>query len=350
MAARRYPPDVYSGTETVFANLYQRARKEHDVRLVVGWTRSRDLVPPEAVAVRLKDKNKGRAWASMSRAIFKEVRSWKPDVVLSNSIEVPPTGVPTACIVHDLNFGRSNGGMSERLKAQFYAVRARALQSVITVSGASSRALVAAGVPEERIRVVHNGVDVDAFSPMEVNRADGRVHFAYPSRILPGKGQHLAIDAIARLSRPLKKKAHLTIVGAVADPVYLDQLRVQAHNQPVTFATDVPEIVPYYQRADVIVYPTVMEEGFGFTGVEGMACGKPVIWFDQPAVREATGGIGVPVDRGDVVGLRDAMAQLISNEERRRELGVVGRAYAVEHLSWAGVWSRYAEVLQSIAR
>lgn len=349
MAARRYPPDVYSGTETVFANLYHWARQHHEVRLVVGWTRARDLVPPEAVAVCLKDKRKAVAWALMARAIFSEVRRWKPDVVLSNSIEVPPMGVSTACIVHDLNFGRAEGGYVDRLKAHFYAMRARSLETVITVSGASARALVAAGVPEGRIRVVHNGVDVNYFSPVDRTGED-TVRFTYPSRILPGKGQHLAIDAIARLPAKYKRRAHLTIVGAINDPVYLDQLRVQAFNQPVTFALNVPEIGPYYQDADVIVYPTVMEEGFGFTAVEGMACGKPVIWFDQPAVREATGGIGLPVDRGDVMGLRDAMLQLIKSPEDRARLGTAGRQYAVNNLSWERVWEQYEAALQALGR
>lgn len=351
MAARRYPPDVYSGTETVFANLYQRAREHHEVRLVVGWTRSRDLVPAEAVAVRLKGRSKARAWAAMSQAIFSEARRWKPDVILSNSIEVPPTGFPTACIVHDLNFGRSDGGLSSRLKAQFYAARARSLDTVITVSGASARALVAAGVPEGRIRVVHNGVDTDYFQPTPPRgEDDGIVRFAYPSRILPGKGQHLAIDAIARLPAKYKRKAHLTIVGAVTDRVYLDQLRVQAFRQPVEFAFDVPEIAPYYQNADVIVYATVMEEGFGFTAVEGMSCGKPVIWFDQPAIREATGGIGFPVDREDVVGMRDAMVRLIADPEERRRVGEAGRRYAENNLSWRRVWEQYENALTAMAR
>ena len=38
MVARRFPPDVRSGTERVFENLYHQARERHEVRLVVGFT------------------------------------------------------------------------------------------------------------------------------------------------------------------------------------------------------------------------------------------------------------------------------------------------------------------------
>ena len=190
MAARRYPPDVYSGTETVFRNLYERARERHEVRLVVGWKQKRSMVPAEAVAVRLRGRKKVGGWVAMSKAIFTEVQRFKPDVVLSNSIEVPPTGAPCACIVHDLNFGHAGSGISSKLKAGFYSVRARSLDAVITVSSASARALAAANVDEGRIKVVHNGVDTDYFVPRASAGADdGIIRFAYPSRILPGKGQ-----------------------------------------------------------------------------------------------------------------------------------------------------------------
>ncbi len=359
--ARRYPPDVWSGTETVFQNLYERARDAgHEVRLVVGWTQARHMVPPEAVAVELKDCGKARKWARMSKAILSEARSFQPDAILSNSIEVPPTGFPTACIVHDLNFGEGAGQsvratVSGRAKARFYAARSRGLDAVITVSDASARVLADAGVPADKVHVIHNGVAINRFTPdgdpgaAGTGSADAPVRFAYPSRILQGKGQHHAIDAMARMPRDHKKRAKLTIVGAAADPVYLDQIRVQAFEQPVDFATDVPEMAPYYRDADVILFPTVMDEGFGFTAVEGMACGRPVIWFDQPAIREATGGLGVPVPRGDTQALRDAMVRLMDDPDLRRSLGDAGRAHVVAHCSWTSVWQRYEDVLASIA-
>jgi glycosyltransferase involved in cell wall biosynthesis len=175
------------------------------------------------------------------------------------------------------------------------------------------------------------------------------VRFVYPGRILPGKGQHAAIDAIGRMRPDQKYRAHLTIVGAVADRIYADKLRVQAFHQPVTFATDVDDIVPYYQDADVVLFPTLMEEGFGFTAVEGMACGNPVVYYDQPAIREATGGIAIPVPPDDADALRNAMLRLIANPEERARLGREGRAY-VETRSWDRVWERYEGVLERIAR
>ncbi len=352
MVARRYPPDIRSGTETVFQNLYQMARSRHEVRLVVGYTRSRDLVPPEARAVDLRGVSKAQAWARMARASLSEQRRFSPDVVLANSIEVATWRTPTACIVHDLNFGQAGRLASNQGRELFYRLRSRRLQGVITVSQAAAGRLCGAGLSEELITVIHNGVDLESFVPTErtavPDEPEGFVRFAYPSRILPGKGQHLAMDALARLRSTYKARAELVVVGAVADPLFLEQLKIQSYSQPIRIETDVPAIAPYYQQADVVLFPSLMEEGFGYTAVEAMACGKPVIWFDQPAVREATGGLGVPVPSGDVDALRDAMMMLMDDPSKRREIGEAGREYVREHYAWPGVWEQYEGLLSGL--
>ena len=195
MAARRFPPDVYSGTETVFQALYERARASHEVRLVAGWVGARDRIPAEAVGVRLRGKKRPAQWIAMARAIRQEINRWKPDVVLSNSIEVPPTGCPTLCIVHELNFGveggrplgRTTESWGLRARRSFYGLRSRNLDRIVTVSEASRVALLEAGVADHKIAVIPNGVDTSLFKPFPDWAPGETVEFAYPSRILPGK-------------------------------------------------------------------------------------------------------------------------------------------------------------------
>ncbi len=175
------------------------------------------------------------------------------------------------------------------------------------------------------------------------------IRIAYPGRILPAKGQHHAIDAVSRLPRRQKARVHLSIAGAVVDPVYLEQLRVQAFNQPVEIVPDPPQLAPVYQGADIVVFPTELEEGFGFTAVEAMACGRPVVWFDQPAIREATGGIGVAVPRGDVLALRSALEALLDDPARRKALGAEGREFCERHRTWPAAWEKYEALFRSLS-
>ena len=349
MCSRRFPPDIYSGTETVFSRLYHFARSHHEVRLIAGWKNARALIPAEAVAVSLQNLKPWQQWSRFSFEILRQSRQWKPDVILSNSIEVPPSRVPTACIVHDLNFGGHEGSLGSKAKRMFYSWRNRDIEKFITVSNATKKELQSIRVSPAKIHVVSNGVDTTVFRPLE-KESSNQIHFCYPSRIIPGKGQHIAIDAFARLRNKIKKNASMSIVGASPDPVYLDKLRIQAYGLPITFHTNVPDIIPYYQKSDIVLFPTLMTEGFGFTAVEAMACGKPVIWFEQPAIREATGGIGLSVPQENTEAFTQAMSQLASDEQMRLSIGEEGLKYVLEHLQWKDVWKQYEIILRGLHR
>ncbi len=348
MVARRFPPDVRSGTETVFEALWQRARVRHEVRLVAGFQRSRDLLPREAVAVDLTAGSRVRAWIETWRAAKTQLRSFRPDAVLSNAIEVPPADRPTACIVHDLDFGgRTFGSGGWRL---FYRWQARRLARVVTVSEAMRRHLISRGLPAGRTVAIRNGVDLERFRPASrVPRPDGRTVVCLPSRILPGKGQHVAVGAVAGLPVALRDRVVLQIVGPVVDPAYLGRIRGLARGLPVEFHLEVSDIVPWYQQADVVLFPTLVREGFGFTAAEALACGRPVIFSDQDAVREATGGFGVPVPGGDVAAWSEALAVLLRDPGQGECIGREGRAWLSGRTSWDVAWGAYEALLERMA-
>ncbi len=350
--ARRFPPDVRSGSETVFEALVHEARERHDVRLVVGYKESCAQFPDDAIAVDLRRKG-ARAWASVAFAAAREARSFRPDVVMSNSIEVRVPGVPTVTIVHDLNFGKPGSesrreSVGMRAREAFYRMQAHGLAAVIAVSAHTRDRLVSIGIPRHRIHVIPNGVDVARFAASP-RVPDGTVRFVHVSRILPGKGQHASIDALGRMRPDQRANMRLTMVGTIVDRTYADQLRVQAFTLPVDFHFDVPDVAPFYAAADIALFPTLMEEGFGFAAVDAMAAGLPVIYYAQPAVHEATGGIGVEVPRDDADALRNAMLCLAADPAERARLGSQGRAW-VQRYRWEDVWQAYERVLQDASR
>ncbi len=354
-AARRCWPDVRSGTETVFAALLAEARAHgHEAPLVAGYTRSPEGFPADSEGVDLRGAASlpGGVWARMALATRTAVARHRPEVVLANSVECVTTDVPTVLIVHDLNFGNGTVGASvPRARALAYRMQCARAAAVVTPSRATRAKLVGIGVAAERVHVVPNGVDLARFFPDHGQRP---LRLLVPGRILPGKNALAALDALGRLRPEVRAGVELVVAGAVADPVYLDRLRVQAWKLPVSVRTDVPDLAAEMRAADVIVAPSRMEEGFGLTVLEGMACGKPVIAFDQPAVREACGAdagargcVLVPMD--DVVALRDAMQALVLDPVRRAELGAAGRAWA-ETCTWARAWEGYATVLGACVR
>lgn len=332
--ARRYPPDVRGGSETAFEALYQAARRRHQVTLIAGFARSRAFLPPEAVPIDLRSAPPGAAHLLVRRAARRVARRLRPDVVLSSSVDVATTGRPTVCLAHDPTFGEGGrtSGWLGGLREQYYRRQALRAAHLVAPSEACAETLVSRGVSPERLQVVPHPIDIDAFAsaPPVSPMPEGVLRIAYPGRIFPGKGQHLAIDAIARLPPDAKARVRLDIVGAVADRIYFDQLRVQAAHQPVRFFPDVNDIAPFY-RADLIAYTTLVEEGFGFTAVEAMASGRAVAWTEQPALREVTGGLGYPLPRGDALALRDLVARLIDDPSELVAIGAAGRQRAARY-------------------
>jgi glycosyltransferase involved in cell wall biosynthesis len=351
VAAPRFPPDARSGAEQALKRLYRQARLHHEVRLVAGWRRARDLVPAEAVAVDLAGLGPARALARFGRVVRKEVSRWKPDIVLTGTARLPPVGAPCALLAQERE-GAEPEGLRGLLRSRLETARARAFDGVIAPTAAAARALVKEGMPESKLRVIPNGIDERRFKPRPRAHVPGddTIRVLHVSRVMPGKGQHHAIDAVARLRRGHKSRVQLSIVGGVGDAVYLDQIRVQAYGQPVRFALDVPDVVPHYDDCDIVVLPTELPEASGLVAVEAMACGRPVIWFDHPTVRETTAGIGVPVPPGDAGALRDALARLMDDPAERQRLGERGRRYVLGNRTWGRTWSAYETALQAIAR
>lgn len=344
LVSRRFPPDLWSGSETVFANLYKQACQHHDVRLVAGYVNGRDKIPAEAMGVNLS----GLSWGQRHIAIWTAVRSerWRfnPDAVLSNSMEAPSFGGKTVTIVHDLNFGSAGRRWDTSAREWWYRRKSRRLRAIVTPSAATRTALTHIGCDPDRIRVIPNGVDLDTFRPLKKRPRKSERWLLCPGRIMPGKGQHLAIDAVRRLPQEHKQKLKLFVVGTVVDPLYLHHLKIAAKGQPVLFETDVADMAPYYQKADLVLFPTLMTEGFGYAAVEAMACGRPVVWSDQPAIREATGGIGTPVIPS-AESLMTEIIRYLNSPRKYVAVGKKGRAFAEENYSWARVWKNYEEVL-----
>jgi glycosyltransferase involved in cell wall biosynthesis len=93
------------------------------------------------------------------------------------------------------------------------------------------------------------------------------------------------------------------------------------------------EMVRYYAEACIAVVPSVYE-GFGLPAGEAMACGVPVVSTDGGALPEVVGDAGVVVPAKSVVGLVDAIDDLLQNPEKRDQLAVAGRQRIVEKFCW----------------
>jgi len=177
----------------------------------------------------------------------------------------------------DIHFWGARPGIADQIVAA-----GRAADGLLAVSGALKADMVALGLPAERIRVHHTGIDLDRFRADAAAR-DGPPRLVTVGNLVPRKGQEVALGALERIP-----EASLTFVGDGPDR---NRLQGIAHERGladrVRFLGSRPheELPALLAAADVMILPT-HSEGLANVWVESLACGTPVVTCDVGGARE----------------------------------------------------------------
>ena len=287
-------------------------------------------------------------------AVRTEGLSFRPDVVVALGIEVPVDIAPTVGLLTDPLSGEEKWGRLRSVRSRLYRSRIEKMAVAVAPSAAAVRRIADLGVRESKLRVAWPGTDTSSFvadsdPSLSADTTARPLRLLYAARITPEKGQHVAIEAVKGLHENIRSQVHLDIVGSVSDSAYLTKLERRAKGAPVSFHLDVPELSSWFQRADIVLFPTVAEEVFGYSAVDGLAAGKPVIFSKVGAAMEVTNGIGVGVPPGDPKRFGEAIRRLVRDPTERAELGRRGRELAVERYSWERAFERYDALIEEAA-
>lgn len=250
--------------------------------------------------------------------------------------------------------GRRTGLM--RLYVHMDRYCATHAHAVIAISNVIKNETMRYGVSEEKITVIHNGIDPEPFS-----RATGmkdqlglndKLVIGYIGRLAPHKGVLTLAWAFKDLAEQYED-LHLLVVGDGPEKMGMASVLKDLAGR-VTFIGYVPHhtVPEYYATADIIVYPTLYEP-LGNVVLEAMAAGKPLI-------ATATGGIpeilskecGVmirPPEDGNPAELKRALEQLIESPNLRKKMSNAGRKN-ISRFSWLEVCRRTIEVIETVLR
>lgn len=187
--------------------------------------------------------------------------------------------------------------------------------------------------PARRAFVVYDGMPVTA--PPEPGRASGLPRIALIGRITEWKGQHVFLEAAARV-RTAHPEARFLIVGSAmfGEEEYSRRIRRQCSELGLDdiveftgFREDVPEIIA---SLSILVHASITPEPFGQVVLEGMMAGKPVVATRAGGVAEVMldGETGILVPMGDPGALATAMMRLLDNPNEAERLGAAGRQRA----------------------
>lgn len=205
------------------------------------------------------------------------------------------------------------------------------------------------GLDPGRVHVVHPGVS-PMFAPAATPSVGDVPYVLYVGQWGPNKGYREAFDVIGRLAaagRPEVLKVAGRVMPAVR-PVVEALVAGSASPERVELLGHVPDpgLVRLYQGARAVLV-TSRFEGFGYPALEAMACGTPVVAFDNTSTPEVVGDGGWLVEDGDVAAMTDAVIQLLDDPEAWSARSAAGLRRARD-FSWQTSASRHAEVYASL--
>lgn len=161
------------------------------------------------------------------------------------------------------------------------------LQSVIAISDMVKQDIIRwYHIPEERITVVYNGVDIEHFHPrnrqhreeIRIRHGIGRdeLVFLFVSNNFRMKGLDFLIKALAELKKEGSLFFKLLVVGRDRKEPYLHLGKKLGISERVIFAGSTDEPEKYYGAADLLIHPTFYD-ACSLTVLEALASGLPVI-------------------------------------------------------------------------
>jgi len=199
------------------------------------------------------------------------------------------------------------------------------------------------GLSPNKIHVIHNGVDVEKFMPIDKKQARRKL-------LLPEHNTY----ALWVGSNPHRKKL-ATAIRAVENSTCSKLLVIGMTGQNLGKTVFLgklsePDLITAYSAADVLLFPTLYE-GFPMVPLEALACGLPAIASVQSNLGEIIqeGTHGFVVNGKNSTAYQKKIDQLINNPSLLSELSHKCRALALNY-SWQKQTERYWLIYQKLLR
>jgi glycosyltransferase involved in cell wall biosynthesis len=202
------------------------------------------------------------------------------------------------------------------------------------------------GVPEKKIEVIPNGIDLSEYSNLPAKGSfknrfsidDDEKIVLYVGRIHESKGIDFLIKSFANLVRGGEKDVKLVLVGP--DDGYLKVAKKLVYllgiSSDVLFTGFLTEEAKFsaYVDSTVVVYPSQFEP-FGLVSLEAAVFSKPIIMAKGTPISKVIekGKFGFSIKYGDVEELVETLNLIIGDDELSSKLGMRGRQYVSKNFS-----------------
>ncbi len=233
-------------------------------------------------------------------------------------------------------------------------------------------------VDPERVKVVHNGIDLDAWQRPIGPEADAAssaalerlgIDPARPTIVFVGRiTRQKGLPYLLRACELLPAEVQVILCAGAPDTAEIKAeveglvAGLREKRTGVVWIAEMlprPELIAVLSASDVFVCPSVYEP-LGIVNLEAMACGLPVVGSATGGIpdvivdgatgllvpiEQVTDGTGTPVEPETFVhDLAERLASLVMDEALARRMGQAARARVEEHFSWEAIAQRTMDV------
>jgi glycosyltransferase involved in cell wall biosynthesis len=264
--------------------------------------------------------------------------------------------VPVIAISH----GWAAATLKVRLNEPLDRLVLRWMDRVVCVSAAQAARVRRAGVPGERVVVIRNAIDADAFTDASRSCRDlmqswfsrpRRRIVAAAGRLSPEKGPDQFIAAAALMARRDPDVGFVLFGDGPLREMLARQIAdcgLSGSFVLAGFRSDVQRFLP---ACDLIVLSS-WTEGLPVIVLEALAAGVPVVATSvggaPEVVQEGINGFLVPP--GDPPALTQRIEDVLSDDARRRSMGQEGRRRIRQHFTFAAQARQYEELFATLFR
>lgn len=174
---------------------------------------------------------------------------------------------------HNLYFFPTNG-----LYPFFARLFFSLTDKVLTPTVFAKEELLKIGVSAKKVAIFHYWIDLEKFCPKEKLKIRKRLKWdkftiLFVGRLIETKGIKLLLQLLPNLN----KKIQLVVIGT--GPMGREIKRAEKHflNFKYLGGIENNNLPDFYSAADLVVVPSLVDEGFGFVAMEALACGTPVL-------------------------------------------------------------------------
>ena len=222
-------------------------------------------------------------------------------------------------------------------------------KNIIAVSNTLTDELINGYKYKGKITVIHNGIDLDTFQPLE-KQPNSKRRVIFISRLVAWKGPQTVIKAIPRVLQEHKDVVFVLAGAGDTEPWerMLNENGVPPDNYEFCYVNygDMPQ---FYNSGDILILPSWLE-GFPMCILEGMASGLPAIASNvgDVAFLVKDNETGYLIDKGDHDALAAGLIRLLGDENLRNRMSQNAIDLVRSNYSAEAMGQRTFEVYQGL--